>query len=177
MRLGVDYKIRNAREADLEEITAVEAACFPESEAADQTAFAQRLRTFPESFFVAWETRSGRVIGFINGCVTDRAAICDEMFHDAGYHKADGRYQSVFGLAVLPDYQRNGVASAMMEQLIADASAKGRKGLILTCKDVKIRYYERFGYANQGVSESVHGGSVWYDMLLTLDGHGGTGTV
>ena len=36
---------------------------------------------------------------------------------------------------------------------------KGRKGLILTCKDRLIHYYAKFGYKNMGVSESVHGGA------------------
>ena len=25
---------------------------------------------------------------------------------------------------------------------------------------------KKFGYKNMGVSESVHGGAVWYDMIL-----------
>ena len=25
---------------------------------------------------------------------------------------------------------------------------------------------QKFGYKNMGVSESVHGGAVWYDMIL-----------
>lgn len=53
-----------------------------------------------------------------------------------------------------------------MEHLIADAQEKGREGLILTCKDRLIGFYERFGYKNLGLSQSVHGGAVWYDMIL-----------
>ena len=56
-----------------------------------------------------------------------------------------------------------------MEHMIGDARAKGRKGLILTCKDRLIHYYEKFGYKNMGVSASVHGGAVWYDMLLEFE--------
>ncbi len=46
------------------------------------------------------------------------------------------------------------------------ARADGRKGVILTCKQHLIPYYERFGFENLGVSQSVHGGAVWYDLLL-----------
>ena len=53
-----------------------------------------------------------------------------------------------------------------MDHMIEDAKNKGRKGLILTCKDRLIHYYAKFGYKNMGVSESVHGGAVWYDMIL-----------
>ena len=53
-----------------------------------------------------------------------------------------------------------------LNHMIGDAKNKGRKGLILTCKDRLIHYYAKFGYKNMGVSESVHGGAVWYDMIL-----------
>lgn len=92
--------------------------------------------------------------------------IFDEMFADASHHREDGIYQSIFGLDVIPEYQHQGLASRLMKHLIEDAREKGRKGLTLTCKDRLIGFYERFGYKNLGLSQSVHGGAVWYDMIL-----------
>lgn len=160
----MDYKIRNVTIEDLDAVTEVEAICFPKAEAADRAAFEQRIRTFPESFFVM--EAEGKIIGFINGCVTDRKTICDEMFEDASWHLPDGPWQSVFGLDVIPKYQHQGLASRLMEHLIEDARAKKRYGLILTCKDRLIGFYEKFGYRITGVSGSVHGGAVWYDAIL-----------
>lgn len=111
----------------------------------------------------------GTIIGFINGCVTNDKVICDEMFEDTSYHVPDGDYQAIFGLDVIPDYRRRGVAADLMRHLIEDARKKGRKGLILTCKDGLIHYYEKFGYRNMGLSASVHGGAVWNDMILEFD--------
>ena len=110
--------------------------------------------------------KDGQIIGFINGCVTDQKVICDEMFEDSSYHNPDGAYQSIFGLDVMPEYRQQGIAAGLMNFLIEDARKKGRKGLILTCKDRLIRYYEKFGYQNMGISGSTHGGAVWYDMIL-----------
>ena len=70
---------------------------------------------------------------------------------------------------MIPEYQRQGIAAELMNHLIKDAKDKGRKGLILTCKDRLIHYYAKFGYKNLGVSASVHGGAVWYDMLLEFE--------
>ena len=50
--------------------------------------------------------------------------------------------------------------------LIADARAQGRKGLVLTCKEALVHYYAKFGFVNEGVSGSTHGGVVWYQMRL-----------
>ena len=159
------YTIRNVKAEDLDQVTEVEALCFPAAEAATEESFRKRIDTFPESFLVA-ENESGKIIGFINGCVTDERTIRDEMFEDSGLHRADGMYQSIFGLDVIPEYRRQGVAADLMNHLIQTAKARGKKGLILTCKDRLIHYYEKFGYRNLGLSASVHGGAVWYDMLL-----------
>ena len=149
---------------DLEAVTAVEAICFPAAEAAPREALEQRIATFPECFFVAMH--GDKMVGFINGCATDEMTIRDVMFEDSSLHQVDGCYQSIFGLDVIPEYQRQGIAAKLMWHLIENAKVKGRKGLILTCKDRLIHYYEKFGYRNLGVSASVHGGAVWYDMLL-----------
>ncbi|MCI6886583.1 MAG: GNAT family N-acetyltransferase [Lachnospiraceae bacterium] len=162
----MDIRIRQVTPEDLDAVTHVEAVCFPEAEAATRESLEQRIAAFPESFFVA--EKDGEIIGFINGCVTDERTIRDEMFEDAGLHNPNGAYQSIFGLDVLPEYQHHGLASRLMRHLIADAREKGRKGLILTCKDRLIGFYETFGYRSLGISASVHGGAVWYDMILEL---------
>ena len=162
-----DITIRTAVSEDLDQVTAIEAVCFPKAEAADRASFAHRLATFPDSFFVA--VHDAKIIGFVNGCVTNEKTIRDEMYEDSSLHDPKGAYQSIFGLDVLPEYQRQGIAAKLMEQMIRDAKERGRKGLILTCKDRLIHYYEKFGYKNKGVSQSVHGGVVWYDMLLEFE--------
>ena len=88
------------------------------------------------------------------------------MFEDSSLHNPNGAYQSIFGLDVIPEKRKNGIAAELMNHIIEDARKKGRKGLILTCKDRLIHNYEKFGYKNLGVSKSVNGGAVWYDMLL-----------
>ena len=162
----MDIIIRQVMPEDLDAVVRVEAVCFPEAEAAARASFAQRIQAFPESFFVA--EKDGQIVGFINGCVTDERMIRDEMFEDTAYHKPDGAYQSIFGLDVAPEWQHRGLAGDLMKHLIEDARKRGRKGLILTCKEHLIGFYERFGYRSLGVSQSVHGGAVWYDMILEL---------
>lgn len=56
----------------------------------------------------------------------------------------------------------------LLNQIIAQARSEGRRGVILTCKEALIHYYARFGFKNCGLSASVHGGAVWYDMRITF---------
>lgn len=158
--------IRTATMNDLEAIAEVERICFPAAEAASKESFAERLKYYPEHFWLLEE--DGKLISFINGFVTDEITIRDEMFADASMHNADGDYQAIFGVNTLPEYRRQGYAARVMNHVIEEAKVQGRKGLILTCKEEKIHYYAKFGYELLGVSESVHGGAVWYDMILYL---------
>lgn len=160
----MDITIRRAFIEDLDAVTKVEVSCFPEAEAATRAALEQRIKTFSESFFVA--EMNGKIIGFINGCIINGTVIYDELYKDSTLHIPDGYYQTIFGLDVIPDYRNQGVATQLVNYMIEVSKAAGRKGVILTCKDKLIRYYEKFGYINKGVSESVHGGAEWYDMIL-----------
>lgn len=165
--MEISYRIRAAGPEDAGQAAAVEASCFPAAEAAGEEALSARIKTYPDSFLVA--EAAGKLIGFINGAVTNERTIRDEMFEDVSLHVPDGDYQAVFGLDVLSEYRRFGIGADLMKHLIRDAKDRGRKGLILTCKDHLIHYYEKFGYRSLGVSRSVHGGAVWYDMILEFE--------
>lgn len=162
--LCLNVRAMQATEEYAKKLAEIEAVCFPKEEAASLESFKERLAYFGDCFLAA--ELDGQVIGFINGMVTDRQTIEDRMFEDASLHKPDGPWQSVFGLDVLPEYRNKGYAAALMQAFIDKARKEGRKGCILTCKEKLIHYYSKFGYVNKGLSESQHGGAVWYDMVL-----------
>ena len=159
------FEIRNVRPSDLDAVTELEAAAFPAAEAASRAAFSYRITAFPERFFVA-ET-DGRIIGLINGCASNLPTIEDELFGPQG-HEPDGSNQMIFGLAVHPAYQKQGIGASLLQHLIAFSRNASMKRVVLTCKQEKLAYYGKFGFENRGVSQSSHGGAVWYDMVLEL---------
>ena len=156
--------IRNATGADVEEIIRIEAVCFPPAEAAQPDDVRARYAAFSENFFVF--EQDGRIAGFINGCTTDAPELPDALYHDTSLHRPDGAYQTVFGLDVLPEYRKNGIGGQLIRHYVATARARGKKGVVLTCKDHMIRFYERAGFTCKGVSASSHGGAKWNDMLI-----------
>ena len=74
----------------------------------------------------------------------------------------------IFGVNTIPSYRQHGYAGELIRKAILDAKSHGRKGLVLTCKDKLIHYYASFGFVDEGISESVHGNVVWYQMRLTF---------
>ena len=159
-------EIRTATLKDLDAVSAVEAACFPAAEAATPAEFEERLRYYGGHFWLMFDGE--KLIGFVDGMVTDRADLIDDLYAQASLHDENGAWQMIFGVNTLPEYRRQGVAAALLKQAIADAKAQGRKGLVLTCKDKLVHYYAKFGFVSEGVSESTHGGVVWYQMRLTF---------
>ena len=161
-----EVTIRGVQLKDVERVTEIEAICFPEAEAAPRKSFEDRITAFPECFLVA-ETE-GHLIGFINGCITNSAVIHDELFYTTEHHIPEGKNVAIFGLDVIPVYRKQGIAALLMNHFIQLAKNTGRKSIILTCKAQLVDYYKSFGYVNNGVSKSTHGGAVWFDMILVL---------
>lgn len=162
----MNYTIRNVTSKDLSGVCRVESVCFPPAEAATPAAFVSRIAQFPERFLVAED--NGTIVGFINGCCTTAPELGDELYEPDCPHSITNPWQTVFGLAVLPEYQGYGIAKALMETLVKICRAGSQHGIILTCKAEKIGMYEHFGFHCRGQSASVHGGSQWYDMLMQL---------
>lgn len=160
----VRLNIRMAVKEDAKRIAEIEALCFPPGEAASLKEFTERLEVFSDSFFVG--EIDGKVIAFVNGAVTDSKVIYDKMFHDPNEHKKQGFYQSIFGLCTVPNFQKKGIAEEMLNYMIQTAKARKKKGVTLTCKERLLHYYEKFGFKSLGISNSVHGGAVWYDMII-----------
>lgn len=155
-------KIRTATMKDLTEIASIEAMCFPIAEAATEESFRKRLEAFSEHFWLLEERE--KIVGFVNGMVTDCADLTDEMYEDASMHNEQGAWQMIFGLDVIPECRCRGYAASLMEHFLKEAKKQGRKGVVLTCKDRLIHYYAKFGFENEGVSVSTHGDVVWYQM-------------
>lgn len=158
--------IRVATSKDAKALDAIESVSFPAAEACSLENFERRLAVFADSFLIL--ELGGKPIGLIDGMVTNQTTISDDLFADASLHDPKGDWQSVFGLAVIPSERHQGFGALLMMSFIEKAREEGRKGLILTCKEELIPFYEQFGFVNLGLSASVHGGAAWYDMRMTL---------
>ena len=159
--------IRNGKISDIDELTAIEAECFPAAEAAERKSFEDRLKHYADHFWIL-EDDNGKIISFVNGMVTDEEHLTDEMYENASMHDENGAWQMIFGVNTLPEYRKNGYAEAVLRNVISDAKEQSRKGLVLTCKEKLIYFYGKLGFVDEGVSDSEHGGVVWHEMRLTF---------
>lgn len=159
-------EIRTGTPGDVNALAAVEKECFPPAEAATKEILEKRLACYGNHFWLLM--KDGKLISFVDGMVTDESDLKDEMYEKAEMHKESGQWQMIFGVNTIPAERRRGYAAQVLHRVIADAKAQGRKGLVLTCKKALIPYYGKFGFEEEGKSESVHGHVTWYQMRLTF---------
>ena len=165
LKYGVSVKnLRQATKEDITRIAEIESLGFPESEAATVAIFYERFEAFPECFFVL--EINEEIVGHINGCINDSPELPDELYSNSSLNCPNGKYQTVFGLVVSPKYQRKGYASLLTNHLIEVSKSRGQVGIILTCNEHLVSFYQKHGFNHQGKSASTHGGVGWNDMLL-----------
>lgn len=156
--------IRSPERKEIQKLAFIEAECFPIAEAADYTTLKARYRAFKENFLVA--EADGKVVGFINGNSADTKVLPDVYYENPSLHNPAGAYMTVFGLDVEPAHQHQGIAHSLLNAYIELAKKRNKKGVVLTCKDHLISFYESFGFIRLGRSQSTHGGASWNDMIL-----------
>lgn len=174
--------VRHATLDDLDALASVEAACFPPKEAADIESLANRIERFPQHFWLlvnpdssAGDTcfparlEDGMLVSFINGMTTDERDLHDDMYSCADMHDERGAWQMLFGVETAPVYQHRGCAAYLMRRVILDTAIAHRSGIVLTCKERLVGFYESFGFIDEGVSPSNHGNALWHQMRLTLN--------
>ena len=167
--LAERFDFRNILPEEADQAAEIERICFPPNEACSEKMMKDRVQTAPELFLAAVDKETGKIAGFLNGLATDETVLRDEFFKDAGLHDPEGKNIMLLGLDVLPEYRRQGLATAIMSRYLERERQKGRKTIILTCLEGKVKMYEKMGFQNQGISGSVWGGEQWYEMSCALN--------
>ncbi len=159
-----DYTVRHAFPCDDLDIAALESTCFPKTEAASGKTISERVCVYPDNFTLV--EYKGEIVAVVNGPVTYEKDLTDDMYSDTSFHHDDGTWQMIFGVETHPDHRRKGVAELALHSFLEYARSIGCKGAVLTCKEELVHYYAKFGFINEGISSSTHGGATWYQMRL-----------
>ena len=157
-------KVNNPGKKDHDQLVMLEQETFSEAEAASRESIERRLKAHRETFWVL--KKDGRIIAGINGITTNEKDLSDAMYTGEDFYDKKGRWLMIFGVSTLPDYQHNGYAAKIMHEVLQETVKCKLDGVVLTCKENMIPFYEQFGFVDEGVSESEHGGVVWHQMRI-----------
>lgn len=151
-----------------EQAAKIEQICFPPNEACTEKMMCERTHQVPDLFLVAIDRETGKIAGFLNGSATKESKFRDEFFADTKLHDPDGENIMLLGLDVLPEYRGQGLAKEIVFRYMQREAARGRKKLILTCLDSKVRMYQKMGFQDEGIANSSWGGEQWHEMSCIL---------
>lgn len=159
--------IRHATIKDVKALALLEASCFPPQEAASEEQLRERIQHYGNHFWLLFE--KDELVAFADGFVSDHPDLTDDMYAHAEQHEEHGAWQMIFGVNTHPAYRHRGYATRILKKAIQESLEEGRRGLVLTCKENLIPFYQRLGFEDEGISVSEHGGVVWHQMRLKLD--------
>ncbi len=130
------FTIRRFEPADLEQVMKINRICLPENY--PSSFFMSIFERFPETFIVAEET--GDVVGY---------AMC-RIERRFGFRLFGGAKRGhLISIAVLPDYRRKGVASALMREVMKALVGYGCEDLFLEVRVSNVGavdFYRKLGF-------------------------------
>ncbi len=163
------FEFRLIRAGKEDETVVIEQRCFPPHEACSEKHMKERIAVASDLFLVAMDKKTGKMAGFLNGIATGETCFRDEFFTDAALHNPDGENIMLLGLDVLPEYQMQGLGRELVRRYCEREKERGRKRLVLTCLEEKVKMYEKFGFHDLGESASEWGGEKWHEMDIILN--------
>lgn len=163
------YEFRNIRQEEAEQAVEIEQICFPPNEACSAQHMKERIAKAPELFLAAIDKETGKIAGFLNGLSTDEFVFKDAFFTDANLYNPAGKNIMILGLDVLPQYRRQGLGRELVFQYLRRERENGRKLVLLTCLQSKVKMYEKMGFCDRGIADSAWGGEEWHEMSYTID--------
>ena len=162
------FEFRTILKSEAKQAVTIEHICFPPNEACSRQAMLTRIENASEQFLVAVDKTTGKLAGFINGLSTYEDKFRDEFFTDISLYDPKGENVMILGLDVLPEYRNRGLAREIVRNFSIMEKEKGRKTLILTCLDEKVKMYEKLGFSDKGMADSTWGGEEWHEMTYSL---------
>ena len=162
------FEFRTILKSEAEQAVTIEHICFPPNEACSRQAMLTRIENASEQCLVAVDKTTGKLAGFINGLSTYEDKFRDEFFTDISLYDPKGENVMILGLDVLPEYRNRGLAREIVRNFSIMEKEKGRKTLILTCLDEKVKMYEKLGFSDKGMADSTWGGEEWHEMTYSL---------
>lgn len=155
---------RKAVISDMPRVYEIELESFPPAEAATLEKYQWRFAHYPDYFFVG--EADGKITTVVEIIPTAEKTVKDDIFEML--ELPNGKNAAILSVMTASDYRTRGMAGMLLSYAIDKMKDAGMTDACLTCKNHLIHYYGSFGFKNAGISESVHGGAVWYDMVRKL---------
>ena len=165
-----DYRFRQILPEEGVQAGEMDRICFPPEEAKPMEIMCRFVDKIPEQFLAAIDRRTGKVAGYLCGISSDEEHFRDEFFTDLSFHDPAARTAYLLGLDILPEHRGRGLAKELLRIYGIWSRVRGKHRMVLTAHEEKVGMYEKLGFADLGISNSVWGGGIWHEMECGLQG-------
>ncbi|AXI54654.1 hypothetical protein SuNHUV7_34560 (plasmid) [Pseudoseohaeicola sp. NH-UV-7] len=160
------YTFRNAAPSDAIRCFDIETAAYEGDEAATLEKISKRIAIYPQGFLVV--EVNNEVVGFVNSGCAYSVEMSDEDFKELIGHDQAAPNVVIMSVVVDPEYQGQGLSTALMSEFAKRMVHKEKTSIHLMCKEDHVPLYEKFGYRYIQPSASDHGGMQWHEMIMEL---------
>ena len=154
--------LREAILEDLETIKAIEQVNFSTTVVGAET-IQKWIAHVPNTCLIA--ELNEKIAGYIVGAAVFSYRLKNNTSDNLEKWQQDSDFMTIQRLSIHPDFKGQGIGTLLLAALKEKAVVQNRPGINLTCHDYLISYYEMNNFKNEGISDSVHAGVGWYDMV------------
>lgn len=160
------YELGLIEAKDVDEVAGLEAASYPEDEAASPERILYRSQHATSYFHVLKEKVGGSVVGFVNGtCVKEHHIDHESM----STHHEGGRTLVIHSVTVRATDRRKGIAFAMLTEYMKRVyESRTIDRILLLCKGYLLPFYLKAGFQFIRLSPVVHGAEQWIECGINL---------
>ena len=163
-----DYQFRQILPEEGVQAGEMDRICFPPEEAKPMEIMCRFVQKIPEQFLVAVDRQTGKIAGYLCGISSDEEHFKDGFFTDLSFNDPAAQTVYLLGLDILPGHRGRGLAKELLRIYGIWSQVRGKRRMVLTAHEEKVGMYEKLGFADLGISESVWGGGVWHEMERRL---------
>eukprot|EP00241_Pyramimonas_parkeae_P012096 CAMPEP_0114241434 /NCGR_PEP_ID=MMETSP0058-20121206/9629_1 /TAXON_ID=36894 /ORGANISM="Pyramimonas parkeae, CCMP726" /LENGTH=188 /DNA_ID=CAMNT_0001353957 /DNA_START=51 /DNA_END=617 /DNA_ORIENTATION=- len=160
---------RQVEPGDVARIAALEAAGYPEDEAASLEIITARSREASGCFLVAIKpgATGDQLIGFVNGTLAKGSSLKHETM---SVHDPDGELLCIHSVCVEDTHRRKKVGTRLLKAYLAYISQSTPQAtrIALICKENLVGFYSACGFKMVGPSSVVHGKDKWFEMNVDV---------
>jgi len=183
--MASELTYRKASPEDLPQLAELEAASYPEDEAATPNTIKFRIGEAADFFLVAElredsgaerkeKASASAIVGFVNGTLLkERKLAAEAMKH----HDPRGTVLAIHSVVTNPRFRRRGWGQAMLREYIRrfenashapDSALSQVDELVLLAHRHLLPFYEAVGFRTIGPSEVVHGKETWFECRYAV---------
>ena len=147
-------RIRQANLLDLEEIVRIEQANFLGEEAISPEKLKEQIEKIPNTFLIA--DLNGEIAGYIIGSAVSSHSLLKGDLMDVVKNPLQSDLLRLQRLSVHPSFQRQGIGTLLIASVKEMVALKEYEGILLSCTESLLSYYEMNGFVDIGLLELLH---------------------